>query len=131
MLLKHGVMPSVAPSCQALLIHDDDAFRKSLIVTLDRNHFAVTFTTDGDGALQRLRDQTFRVILLGVSIKSKIGLQAAQYLRDHRETVSCGVLILGDSDPEIRTFAPWADETLLKPVDPDYVAQRALVYCTC
>ena len=122
---------SVTPSCQALLIHDDDAFRKSLIATLDQRHFAVTFTNDGDGALEHLRDRTFRVVLLGVSLKEKIGLEAAAYLSEHRENVKCGVIILGDPDPEIRTFAPWADETLLKPVDPDYVAQRALVYCTC
>ncbi|HJW96460.1 MAG TPA: response regulator [Thermoanaerobaculia bacterium] len=122
---------SVAPSCQALLIHDDDAFRKSLIATLDRNHFAVTFTTDGDEALQYLRDRTFRVVLLGVSLKGKKGLQTSRYLRENRDAVGCGVIILGDPDPEIRTFAPWADETLLKPVDADYVAQRALVYCTC
>ena len=122
---------SVTPSCQALLIHDDDAFRRSLIATLDQRHFAVTFTTDGDGALQHLRARTFRVILLGVSLKGKNGMHAAAYLREHRESAKCGVIILGDPDPEIRTFAPWADETLLKPVDPDYVAQRALVYCTC
>jgi DNA-binding response OmpR family regulator len=124
-------MPPIAPSCQALLIHDDDAFRKSLIATLDANHFAVTFTTDGDEALQRLRDRTFRVILLGVSLKGQKGLQSARYLHENRTVVRCGVLILGDPDPAIRTFAPWADETLLKPVAPDYVAQRALVYCTC
>jgi DNA-binding response OmpR family regulator len=124
-------MPSVTPSCQALLIHDDDAFRKSLIATLDRNHFAVTFAADGEEALQRLRTGTFRVILLGVSLKGRKGLQSAQYLHENRSLVKCGVLILGDPDPAIRTFAPWADETLLKPVDPDYVAQRALVYCAC
>lgn len=124
-------MPPIAPSCQALLIHDDDSFRKSLIVTLDTNHFAVTFTTDGDAALQQLRDRTFRVILLGVSLKAQKGMQAAAFLRENRKAAKCGVIILGDPDPEIRTFAPWADETLLKPVDPDYVAQRALVYCTC
>lgn len=121
---------SVTPSCPALLIHDDDAFRKSLIATLDQRHFAVTFTNDGDEAVQHLRDRTFRVILLGVSLKEKNGLQAAAWLHEHRERAKCGIIILGDPDPEIRTFAPWADETLLKPVDPHYVAQRALVYCT-
>ena len=122
---------SVMPSCQALLIHDDDAFRKSLIATLDQRHFAVTYTTDSDLALQFLRDRTFRVVLLGVSLEEKVGMTTAGYLREHREVVKCGVIILGDPDPAIRTFAPWADETLLKPVDPDYVAQRALVYCSC
>jgi ActR/RegA family two-component response regulator len=122
---------SVTPSCHALLIHEDDAFRKSLIATLDTRHFAVTFAADGDEALQHLRDGTFRVVLLGVSLQAKTGLQSAAFLHENRDAVKCGVIILGDPDPAIRTFAPWADETLLKPVDADYVAQRALVYCNC
>ena len=122
---------SVTPSCHALLIHEDDAYRKSLIATLDARHFAVTFATDSDEALQHLRAGNFRVILLGVSLQAKKGLKAAAFLHENRDVVKCGVIILGDPDPAIRTFAPWADETLLKPVDPGYVAQRALVYCAC
>jgi DNA-binding response OmpR family regulator len=122
---------SIAPSCQALLIHDDYAFRKSLIATLDTRHFAVTFTCDGDEALKYMRERTFRVVLIGISLKDRKGLRSATYLHGNREAIACGVILLGDPDPELRTFAPWADETLLKPVDPEYVAQRALVYCTC
>jgi hypothetical protein len=43
----------------------------------------------------------------------------------------CGVIVIGEPDPALRTFAPWVDETLMKPVDPDYVARRAQTYCKC
>jgi DNA-binding response OmpR family regulator len=122
---------AVAPSCQVLLIHDDDAFRKSLIATLDQKHFAVTFAPDGDGSLEYLRERTFSVIIVAVDLQSGKGRRSVDYLRDHREAAKCGVIILGEPDPKLRTFAPWADETLLKPVDPDYVAARARVYCDC
>lgn len=121
----------VRPSCQALVIHDDDEFRRKLIATLDQQNFAVTFAPDGRAAIDQLKARTFSVVLLGVNLSTRNGLQALDYLRDHQETVKCGVILLGDPDPGIRTYAPWADETLLKPVDPGYVAVRARSYCEC
>ena len=122
---------TVTPSCPVLVIHDDDAFRRSLIATLDQKHFTVTFSPDGDDALKLLDGRSFRVILIGVNLTQKTGLTTLSFLRDHRESVKCGVIILGDPNPELRTYAPWADETLLKPVDPAYVADRARTYCNC
>jgi two-component system response regulator MtrA len=121
----------VRPSCPALLVHDDDAFRKKLIATLDQQNFSVTFSTDGPQALDHLRSRKFSVVILGLNLGSRHGLTALEFLRDNRESVGCGVIILGDPDPNIRTYAPWADETLLKPVDAAYVATRARAYCDC
>lgn len=122
----------VQPSCPVLVILDDDPFRKSLIRALDLKHFAVTFSTDGDGAVDLLRNRaaSFKVILLGIDLVKRTGMSTVQYLRDHRDG-TCGVIIIGEPTPELRTFAPWADETLMKPVDPDYVATRARTYCNC
>lgn len=121
----------VRPSCPALVILEDDAFRKSLIATLDQHHFTVTYTPDGDGAVDILRTRTFSVIIVGVNLATKLGLQSLELLQKDKAQRQCGVILLGEPDPNIRTFAPWADETLLKPVDPDYVATRARAYCDC
>jgi DNA-binding response OmpR family regulator len=110
-----------------MLIHDDDAFRKALIQSLDRKHFTVTFTGDGADAVRLLGERRFRVVILGVDAAAGKGLAALQYLREHGNGVS--VIIVGDPDPELRNHARHADETLLKPVDPDYVAERARAYC--
>jgi CheY-like chemotaxis protein len=123
----------VTPSCPVLLIHDDDPFRKSLIATLDQKHFTVTFSADGDEAVQLLqkRPNAFRVILVGLDLKVQKGIRALEHVHSHKEQAPCGVIILGDPHPQLRTYAPWADETLMKPVDPVYVATRAQVYCNC
>jgi DNA-binding response OmpR family regulator len=121
----------VQPSCPALIIHEDDAFRRSLIATLDQHNFTVTFETDGRAAIDILKDRAFRVVIIGVDLKASKGVASLEYLRDHREQVRCGVMILGEPDPRIRTYAPWANETLLKPVDAAYVATRARAYCSC
>ena len=69
-------------------------------------------------------------MLLGLNLTTKHGLRAFEFLREAKPA-NCGVLILGDSDPLIRSYAPWADETMLKPVDAAYVATRARSYCDC
>lgn len=123
----------VEPSCPAFLCHDDDPFRRALIRALDQTHFAVTFTSKEDEAVAILRDQPngFRVALICVDLQSRRGFTPLDFLRDHRHRIRCGVIILGEPHPDLRTLAPWADETLLKPVDPMYVATRARAYGTC
>ena len=122
----------VEPSCPALLIFDDDAFRKSLISTLDQKHFTVTSSRE-DEAVKLLESEkrAFHVVLIGVDLDSKRGVEVLKYLEGHREKIRCGVIIIGEANPQLRTFAPWVDETLMKPVDPDYIAKRARTYCNC
>lgn len=119
----------VAPSCPALVIHDDDAFRKSLIATLDQKHFTVTMATDGKTAIDAIASRPFSVIIVGVDLGRRNGLATLDHLRANRSSIRSGVIIVGEPNPELRDYAKVADETLLKPVDPSYVADRALTYC--
>ena len=122
----------VQPSCPVLVVLDDDPFRKSLIAALDLKNFAVTFAVDADETVELLRSKKpeFKVILIGIDLRKPAAMRTVHYLREHRNG-TCGVIIIGEPTPELRTFAPWADETLMKPVDPDYVATRARSYCSC
>lgn len=79
--------------------------------------------------MERLRDEPFRVIILGLNVAQQIGVGSLDSIRLVRDEQKCGVILLGDPDPQLRSAAPWVDETLLKPVDPAYVAQRARTYC--
>jgi DNA-binding response OmpR family regulator len=122
---------SVTPSCPILVIHDDDAFRKSLIAALDEKHFTVTFAVDGEEAVGLLQERIYNVIVVGLDLTSRRGAAVLEFLGAHRQGAKCGVLILGEPNPALRTFAPWVDETLMKPVDAGYVADRARAYCHC
>lgn len=119
----------IQPSCPVFVIHDDDAFRKRLIAALDQHHFTVTFAPDGDGAIDILAKRRFAVVLVGVNLETHHGLRALEYLQREKASLRCGVILLGDPNPQLRTYATWADETLLKPVDAAYVATRARSYC--
>jgi DNA-binding NtrC family response regulator len=119
---------TVTPSCPVLLVHSDDPFRQSLIVELDRKHFTVTYTDDPAEAKKALQQKSFKVILVAVDLKRRVGLEMLDYL-DTASVNGSAILIIGEPDPGLRAYAKAADETLLKPVDATYVADRARVYC--
>ena len=112
---------TVSPSCPALVIHEDGAFRRSLIAALDAQHFSVTYTESGAEAVRAMREKTFKVVMLSAAVG-----EALEYLRANQRA---GVILISVPNPDLRRYAGVADETLLKPVDAKYVAERARVYC--
>lgn len=119
----------VSPSCPALVIHDDDAFRKSLIATLDQKHFTVTVRDHGDGALEALKARSFQVVLLSLDLNRKKGLEVLDYIGANRDAVGARLIIIGEANPELSRHSKAADETLIKPVSAEFVAERARTYC--
>jgi DNA-binding response OmpR family regulator len=119
---------SVKPSCPILVVHPDDTFRRNLIVELDQRHFSVTFSSAEAEALAAVKAKPFRVIVLSIDL-GNIHKQLVDYIRDHRTDLGASVIVLGEPNPDLRAIAAFADETLLKPVDPVYVAERARAYC--
>lgn len=119
----------VAPSCPALVIHEDDAFRKTLIATLDQKHFSVTIANGNSDVVKAIQSRPFKVIILGVELSRGKGVEALEYLRSNGNALDAAIIVVGDPDPNLRNYARAVDEMVLKPVDPDYVVQRALTYC--
>lgn len=119
------------PSCPILVIHEDDAWRKSLIAALDQRHFTVTYLTDGDAAVNLLKEhRPFRVMVIGVDLQSGSGTKSLDWLRTNEAEINgTAVIVIGEPNPELRNAARSADETLLRPVDPAWVAERARTYC--
>lgn len=94
----------VSPRCPALVIHDDDAFRTSLIATLDQKHFTVTMVPDGRDAVAAIDSRPFQVILLALDLAKGRGLFALQHLRANRAAIKAHIIIVGEPHPELRTY---------------------------
>lgn len=122
---------SAVPSCPVLLVEDDPAFRKPLVIALDESHFSVTVAEDAAGAIEELEKRTFQVIILDLALRSGSGIDVISYIRDHREKVGARVLVVTGAAEPARAMVDTkiADEILLKPVDFSYIATRARRYC--
>lgn len=120
---------SVSPSYPILVVADDDRFRKELIRALDERHFSVTFTADPNDALRLLERKAFSVIVLSIDARGRKNLELLERLRERSVESDEAVLVLAPPSPELREMARFADETLMTPVDADYLARRAQTYC--
>ena len=118
----------IEKSCPALLVLEDDDFRKTLIRSLDEQHFSVTSAVDGPEAVKLLESRPFRVVIVGLNLSTRKGTNALAHLRDNRQD-DRAVIVVGDPSAEIRQHAPWADEMLLRPVDAAWLTTRARAYC--
>lgn len=121
---------TILPSCHILVVHDDDAFRKQLIRTLDQTHFSVTYTADAVEALAWLEQRSFSVVVVSVDVRGPQNLNVLEALRERRsESAREAVIVLSPPSAEVRELARFADETLMIPVDAEHVATRARTYC--
>ncbi|MEO6260090.1 MAG: response regulator [Thermoanaerobaculia bacterium] len=121
---------STSPSCHILVVHDDDAFRKQLVRTLDQHHFSVTFTADGIEALAYLEERVFSVVVVYVDVRGPQNLNVLEALRERRSgTGGEAVIVLAPPSEEVRELARFADETMMIPVDAEHLTARARTYC--
>lgn len=121
---------STSPSCHILVVHEDDAFRKQLIRTLDQHHFSVTSTADGIEALAYLEERVFSVVVVYVDVRGPQNLNVLEALRERRSKGGGEALIvLAPPSEEVRELARFADETMMTPVDVAHLTARARTYC--
>lgn len=120
------------PSCPVLIVEDDESFRKPLTAALDAAHFTVTAASTATEALGALKERPFHVIILDLTLPDKSGLEVLDYIRRNRSAIDSKVIIVSGVDPRLRQSADFtsAEEVLLKPVDFNYVAERAKRYCS-
>lgn len=120
------------PSCPALVVEDDDTFRKPLVAALDAAHFTVTMAVTAHEALAAISARKFHIIILDLNLPDRSGLEVLNHISANREAVDSKVIVVSGVDPHLRQSAELsvAEEVLLKPVDFRYVAERAKRYCS-
>ena len=108
---------------------DDDEFRRRLIVALDQRHFSVSFFADGESAFKVFQEKRFQVVILALDIASGKGVDTLKRFGEPCKQSRAALVVLGEPHPDLRMHAHCAKETLLRPVDAVYVAERARAYC--
>ena len=104
-----------------LVVDDEEPFRRLLKKELGRKGFSVEVASDGNGALQLLRDHSFDVILLDVVMPEKNGFQVCRDLKRDARYQHIPVILTtsksGDSD-KFWGKKQGADEYITKPFEP-------------
>ena len=96
---------------RVLVADDDQSIRQLLCTIVRRERLEVDCVSDGQEAIDHLREHAYAVILLDLMMPRVDGFQVIEYLRDHPPAVKPVVLVI----------TAYADQRF-KNVDPDIVA---------
>ncbi len=98
-----------------LVVDDDPQIRRVLRVTLTGQGYEVDDAKNGEGALEKVRESRFDLVLLDVNMPGIDGLEACRAIREQSEI---GIIMLTVRDNETDTVAALdagADDYVTKP----------------
>ena len=105
-----------------LAVDDMEFNRDHLRMVLEVDGHEVETAADGQTALDRLREETFHLVITDLRMPDISGFDILSRLRAERMPI--GVIILtayGDTCEALRTMKAGADDFLTKPYDPDHL----------
>jgi CheY-like chemotaxis protein len=112
----------VAGADRVLVVDDDDVIRQLITVNLELEGFDVVAATDGQDALDKVKEANVSVVTLDVMMPRVDGWEAAARLRNDPETAHIKVVLLSARAQEAdlqRGEKIGVDAYLTKPFDPD------------
>jgi DNA-binding response OmpR family regulator len=112
----------VAPAGRVLVVDDDDVIRQLITVNLELEGFEVITATDGQDALDKVKEAQPHVVTLDVMMPRVDGWEAAARLRADPETAHVKLILVSARAQEAdvqRGSRIGVDAYLTKPFDPD------------
>ena len=109
-----------AKMAKILVVEDDPAIRAVIQELLESADFAVTTATDGVDALERLRQESFDLMLCDVWMPRLGGLDLLRSLRVESRTPPRVIVMTADDTPEtvLQALREQAFQYIAKPFDP-------------
>jgi DNA-binding response OmpR family regulator len=107
--------PSSTP--KVLVVEDDPRLSRSLCEQLEGEGFAALPVFDGNMALRAIRNWTFDLVLLDLSLPEADGFSLCREIRHKdRNTPVIVLTAFGDMESKLNAFKLGADDYLVKPV---------------
>ena len=109
-------------SANILIIDDDESMRLGCVQTLSEAGFRVQALPSGDLALERVKGETFDVVLLELKIPGIPGMEVLRALKKHDGALSVIVVTgCGTIETALQAGRFGADEFLCKPFDAEHL----------
>lgn len=124
----HHEPPPARGGAPRVLVADDEPFiLRSLSFVLERAGFEVSQATNGDQALEVLRDRRPQVCILDVMMPKRSGYEVCQVVKGDPDLRGTHVILLtakGQDSARARGMESGADEYMTKPFSPSRIVER-------
>ena len=107
-----------------LLVEDDAAIVGNLTAFLLREGFAVDSTPGQSGAMAKLAEASYDLVLLDISLRDGNGFAVCSYLREHTDTPVIFLTASGDEYSVVTGLDMGADDYISKPFRPRELVSR-------
>jgi CheY-like chemotaxis protein len=122
-------MAEGSPSKTVLVVDDDDVLRKLVCIAMQRAGLTVTIAVDGADALQKLKSQSFDVIVSDCNMPRVDGFKLCERVRAEPGIAAIPIILMtsGTVDREERTMALRLGATAIVPRTPGLAEVMAAV----
>ncbi len=107
---------SLAP--KILVADDDQALTRTLSWILKENEYEVVTVTNGEHLLDRLRADTYDLLLLDIMMPGADGLQLLERVKSDPMLRHVPVLMISSMPPRRRPCGPWASAPPISSASP-------------
>ncbi|ADY73356.1 two component transcriptional regulator, winged helix family [Desulfurobacterium thermolithotrophum DSM 11699] len=101
-----------------LLVEDDEDLGELLKYNLEKNQFKVDWTLDGKEALEKIKTNSYDLIILDLMLPGASGLDICKEIRENSINKDVPVIVLtalSDEDTKVKGFSIGADDYVTKP----------------
>ena len=108
-----------------LVVDDDEVARDLTVAALEQAGMRVTQAEDGVDAIEKIRTETFALMVLDLDMPRMNGTMVLRRIRSNVQTASLPIIILtANRDAEIAVMDQGADDYMPKPLDPQRLVMR-------
>lgn len=106
---------------KVLFLEDEKEIREILTEYMKMAGFDVIEISNGDKAIEILKEERFDAVILDIMVEGKSGLEVLKFIRDNKSISNTNALMLtalDDLNTQINAFDLYCDDYIVKPVQP-------------
>jgi CheY-like chemotaxis protein len=120
-----GATEATSDKPHVLVVDDDEIARDLTVAALEQAGMRVTQAEDGVEAIEKIRTETFALMVLDLDMPRLDGTMVLKRIRSNVQTASLPIIILtANRDAEIAVMDQGADDYMPKPLDPQRLVMR-------
>jgi phosphate regulon transcriptional regulator PhoB len=110
-----------------LIVEDEKEIADLISYALKKENFDVTVALDGERALEKLREESFDLVILDLMLPKIQGLEICKIIRNNPKIQKTGIIIVtakGEEYDRIKGLEMGADDYITKPFSPRELLAR-------